>query len=216
MANVFLDLKTTSRLQDIQNALNREARKVLANNVKKIDDIVLKSINGSIIANRNDFIPTDREAGELGVGQDGSIDERKTDEAWKTLLVTTRGQNAITSFVILEQGGARPEFAFLSIVIDERQFYNHPLCNVQIDPSNDTEADSFSNIPWMRWLIEGAPRNPLYRFRPSRLGRTGEGTMRKSGVWNFRPARFGAFDRLTRTIERSIRSDIKKNIGKVI
>lgn len=216
MVDLSFGLKTTSKLQDIQNAVNKRAKKILVNNVKKIDSIVEESINKAVRENQGDFIPDDREAGELGIGQDGRIDESKRDGAWKKLLITTRGQQAVTTFTILEQGGSRPDFARLFIVIDEELLYKDELSNVSIEPSKDNEAEQISNIPWMRWLIEGAPRNPLYRFRPSGLGRTGEGTMRKSGVWNFKPRRFGAFERLAENIEKTVRNNIKRNIGKVL
>jgi hypothetical protein len=213
MANVFLNLKTTSNRQDIANVLNAQAGKILANNIDKLQPIIKKTINRTVEENKNEFIPTDREAAELGIGEGGCIDRSRTQDAWMTMLIGGSDRSASSFAIFKGLRGRTGEIALLSIAIDENILYRADLSNVPIDPSKDPQADRLTNIPWMQWLIEGAPRNEDFRFRPSNLGRTGEGTMRRGGIWRFRPARPGATDRLIRRIARNLRTSIPKNIG---
>lgn len=213
MVDITLGVKTTSKLNDIANALRKKARRRLKTNVKEIRQIVANAINTTVHRNRNLFIPTDQEAHELGIGEDGEIDTDRTNGAWLELLTTGEA----TQFSVEEIPGE--SFGLIQVVISEELLFSLPLSNIPVDPSKDEDAEQINNIPWMRWLIEGAPANPNYGFDSSNRGiasRTGGGIMVFGGVWSFPPARPNAFATLISEIEKKIRRDVKRNIGRIV
>jgi hypothetical protein len=183
MVDIALNLKTTSKLEEIANALNAKTRRKLRDNIPKMKQIVANAINKAVEKNRHQFIPTDDEAYELGVGSNGEIDTDKTNGAWLELLTAGKA----TQFSIQSTGGGARgrQFGVLQIVISEEVLFSIEESNQPIEPSEDDDAEQIINIPWMRWLIEGAPANSGYRFSTSNRGiasRTGGGIMVKGGM----------------------------------
>jgi len=112
-------------------------------------------------------------------------------------------------------GTRKNKIGTITVSVDEEKFLAAELSNV-----DTPDSDAFTSIPWMKWLIRGAPSNPDFQFsnevRGARFSRTGGGIMVKGGVWSFPPARLGAFSRLGKSLEVQLIRTIKNNIGKAI
>ncbi|TFH25904.1 hypothetical protein E4G67_00160 [Candidatus Bathyarchaeota archaeon] len=216
MAGLSFNLKAAPKLKAISDAVKKKTRRRLTNNISEIRQITADAINRAVEKNKNLFIPTDDEAAQLGIGEGGSIDTDRTTGAWRELLTTGQA----VKFLVQKTGRSKTgAFANLQIEIGEELFYNLDLSNMPIQESKDLDTELRNNIPWMRWLIEGAPTNTEYRFTTKNKGvvsRTGGGIMIKGGIWEFPPAHPGAFDALISSIETTIRKNIKSNVGKIL
>jgi len=174
------------------------------------------AIDEGVINSRSEFIPDSDEAAELGIGRGGTFDRERTHGAWRQLL--SNSNEKIITFSI-RKDTRRKRIGDISINIDEGALLRAPLSNV------DTESDDLPSIPWLEWLINGAPAGAIQpnfefstRVPPTSESRTGAGRMVhvRGGVWEFSPKRLGAFKLLTSEIERQVIIAVKKDIGKVI
>lgn len=212
------------RLQ-VKGSILRELRDTLASlfgrrareNFGDFRPFIEEAIDEGVVNRRNDFIPDDSEAAELGVGAGGSIDRSRTQGAWQQLLVGSSAK--VITFSIRKDNG-RGKIGKVTVNIDERALFEAPLSNV---PTPDSE--SVNSLPWMEWLIEGAPAGsilPDYEFTSVipqfSKSRTGAGRMItvEGGLWDFPAARAGAFKLLSDEIERQIGIAIRRDIGKVL
>jgi len=218
MAKVGVKFKVkgsfASKLKEVVSSL---LGKRIQQNFGAFRPIVEEAIDEGVINTRQEFIPTDEEAAELGVGANGAIDRSKTQDAWGQLLVGSTSK-AITFSVRKNTG--KDKIGSIAVNINEEAFYSADKSNV-----DTPDSDAIGTIPWMEWLIEGAPQGsvlPNYAFT-AEVGeysnsRTGEGIMKwtRGGVWSFPPARLGAFRLLTSEVERQIEIAIRRDIGKVL
>lgn len=219
MVNLDIRLRSRIRTEQIVNALLADVSQELTKNAERLKPVVDEAVNKSIEENMDEFVPTDEEAAELGVGVGGRIDISRTEHAWEALLVNS--PQTVTSVTIEGVTGRRADnqFASIRVFIDEDVFYRRGLSNISIEASRDPSAPRLRRIPWMRWLINGAPvDNSSYGFSSSGPGasRTGGGVMVKGGVWSFSPARPNAFKKLFESIERNINTEITRATGGII
>jgi hypothetical protein len=218
MAKVGVKFKVKgSFAKELRALLTSLFSKKVQNNFGDFRPIIEAAIDEGVINTRAEFIPDDDEAAELGIGANGSIDNNRTQNAWGQLLVGSTSK-AVTFSV--RKDTKKNRIGRVVVQIDERAFYDADLSNV---PTPD--SDVIDSIPWMEWLIEGAPSDavePNYEFtsKTSEFGtsRTGEGRMiwKRGGMWTFPPARLGAFVLLSNEIERQIEIAIRRDIGKVL
>jgi len=187
----------------------------------KIKAIAERAVDKAVDDNQFDFIPFDEEIGELGIGDGGSVDTEKTEGAWKLLQPSTPGSFTTVNVkrVATSRGdipGAPISIGVIEVQTKIKSFLKHPLCNV---PTPDSEH--IDNIPWMKWLIFGAPANSDFRFEsrvlPNTNSRTGEGIMVRGGLWTFPPARPNAFQNLRDGIFlQLLRTFERENVGDVL
>jgi len=213
MANITVKLKVTDGLgskskDKIIDLIGKRLRK----NLNAIRPIIENGINNGISEVNSNFIPTDSEAAELGIGQGGAVDRGRVDGAWKQLLV---GSSDVTTFT-MQKDTRRGKIANIEIVVNEAALFSAPLSVVETD-----DTDNIDDIPWMNWLIEGAPSISGFEFTHEiRFGfsRTGLGRMvtKEGGIWSFPPARIGAFVILINSIEKEVGIIAARDIGKVL
>lgn len=214
MTRIGIDFRVERRtlfnqLRDtLRSLFNRSAR----NNFGDFRPFTEEAINEAVEQVKDQFIPTDEEAAELGVGEGGNIDRERTQGAWRQLLVG--GPNSVMNFSV-RRSRRTNEIGNIRITYDEDAFLAAPLSNVPT-------PDSFRirSIPWMDWLINGAPTNSNFQFTddfPSAAdSRTGQGIMIRGGVWRFAPARPLAFIELNRTIERRVIDAVERLSGEIL
>ena len=202
-------------LDELRREIVEELKRNVRNNFGDIRPFVEDTINVAIERTREEFVPSPSEVGQLGVGAGGSEDTSRTQGAYKQMR--TDDPNSVTSFSIRKQ---RPNaqgdlVGIITVNINEEALLESELARV---PTPDSEA--INEIPWLRWLIYGAPTNPDFRFvrRPTQraVSRTGEGIMVQGGFWAFPPARPGAFQILAGNIEARIIRFLQEDIGDVL
>jgi hypothetical protein len=217
MAKLGVNFKVKgSFFGELRDAVKSAFGKKVQKNFGAFRPTVEEAIDEGVINRRNEFIPNDDEAAQLGVGQGGSIDRGRTRGAWSQLLASS--SNGIVTFSV-RKDSRKNKIGKITVNIDEEAFFRASLSNI------DTESEHLPNIPWMEWLIEGAPNGsvlPDYEFSgevpQSSKSRTGAGRMItvKGGIWRFPPARQGAFKMLGSEVERQIEIAIRRDIGKVL
>ena len=185
----------------------------IRSNLSVVKDIAEDGVNIGVKASNSNFIATDAEAAELGVGVGGSIDTERTEGAWRQML--TGSSEGVTTVDVTSD--SRPgKIANIHINVDEDALFAAHLSTV------DTEdSDQIGDIPWLQWLIEGAPSIQGYRFDPDEgrgFSRTGQGRMILSSrsIWSFPPARQGAFNILIGEIEKQVDLVFKRDIDRII
>jgi hypothetical protein len=218
MAKVGVKFKVKGSItKELTNLLSSLFGKTARQNFGDFRPFIEEAIDEGVINTRQEFIPDDGEAAELGVGANGAIDRSRTQGAWSQLLVSS-STRAVTFSV--RKDTRKNKIGNIVVSIDENTFYEGSLSNV--DTPDSEEIDS---IPWMRWLVEGAPAGavlPDHVFTEDvpqfSASRTGAGRMIRveGGIWSFPPARLGAFKLLTNEIERQIEIAIRRDIGKVL
>lgn len=202
-------------LRQLREEAQQEAKRVIRGNFGDLRSFVSTAINAGVEATRNEFIPNSREIAELGVGRNGQPDTSRTEGAYKQLR--TDSQTPFTRFTIRRQRPTARDnlIGAVTITIDEQSFLNSKLAKV---PTPDSE--NIDEIPWLRWLIFGAPTNTNFRFinrRPIPKGsRTGGGIMVEGGIWAFPPARAGAFTLLSQNVERRVIGFIQEEVGDIL
>ena len=201
--SLFNQLKTALR-----SVFNRSARK----NFGDFRPFIQKAVNEAVTEQRFSFIPTNDEAAELGVGAGGRIDRGKTHGAWRQLLIGD--PSSIVEFSVTRSRRTN-EIGNIRIKYNEDEFFSSSLSNV------DT-PDSFRirSIPWMDWLINGAPTNSAFEFTSEvpqgADSRTGRGIMIRGGIWQFPPARNMPFATLNRAILRSVEREVERLSGDIL
>lgn len=218
MAKVKVNFQVKgSVLGELKDVVKRLFGKTARNNFGDFRPFIEEAIDEGVINSRSNFIPDNDEAAQLGIGAGGSIDTRRTRGAWSQLLVGS--SEDVTTFSI-RKDGRRDKIGTITVEIDEQALYDAPLSNI-----DTPDSEKIDSIPWMEWLIEGAPTGavlPNHEFSsvvpPTSNSRTGEGRMIivEGGIWTFPPARLGAFKLLSREIERQIEKAVRKDIGKVL
>ena len=159
----------------VASVLRKKFRDAQQRTVDEVDKAVRQS--------RVEFIPSDDEAGELGVGEGGKL-SKKIDLAWEGLLAS---QNAAT-IVNVTKGNGENKIGEISVRIDWDLFY-------KLDDSIINASDSdIGEIPWMKWYIEGQTitgsrfKAGDFNFPPSR---TGDGIMIPGTLWQMPPHPIG-------------------------
>lgn len=213
MVRVTIDFRIKRNIrQQISDAVLSLFRSQARDKFDDFRPLVENAINKGVTQTRAQFIPDDDEAAQLGVGQGGSIDTTRTLGAWTQLL--TSGPNTVMRFSV-RRSTSKNLIGNVIITYDENDLLNAPLSKV---PTPDSLA--INEIPWLRWLIRGAPTNSAFEFEstvaPGANSRTGGGIMVAGGIWRFSPARPTAFTQLNRNIEREVVAAIEQNAGAII
>ncbi len=206
-----------SILKELTNAVRSLFKKKVQRNFGAFRPSIEAAIDEGVINTRAEFIPDDDEAAELGVGSNGSIDFNRTQNAWGQLLIGSTSKSVTFS---VEKDSRKNKIGRVTVRIDKAAFFEAPLSNIETP-----DSDEIDSIPWMEWLIEGAPNEAVlpdhaFSSQVSEGGesRTGAGVMIavRGGMWSFPPARMGAFILLGREIERQVEIAIRRDIGKVL
>lgn len=166
---------------------------------------------------------SNQQAAELGIGDDGSIDTNKINNAWKQLLSKPPGLSAAerpTAFSVTKLR-SKSGIGTIRITMDSNKLYRLPLSIVETD-SDINEGDGFDDnvIPWLKWFIEGKAisgyqftSNPKKRVNLD-VSRTGRGIMILGGFWDF-PQGQDPFPLIERAIEelavRAVERYIERN-----
>lgn len=214
MTKVRVDFKIDrgSLFDQIKNALRETFSRRARSNFGDFRPFTEEAINDAVGEVRDNFIPTTSEAAELGIGKGGAIDSSRTDGAWRQLLVG--GPNSVMTFSVTRSRRTN-EIGNVRIAYSEEEFLAAPLSNI---PTPDSLR--IRNIPWMDWLINGAPTNSDFLFSedfpPQSNSRTGLGVMVRGGVWMFPPARPGAFSKLNQAIERNVIRTVERLSGEIL
>ena len=172
-------------LQGLFERIKAAATKKARNNFSDLRPLVEKSINVAINDNKEYFIPKEDEIGPLGIGKGGSPDS-KAERAWIGLKPSSN--NGVTTFSVRKKGAEKNStIGQITIMINEELFYT--LSDSIIDISRDSrmESEELSEIPWMRWLIDGKTitGTEFTTDDPSRVSRTGKGIMISGSLWSF-------------------------------
>lgn len=212
MAKVGVKVKLgANSLKELEQIILDSFEKQARGNFGDFRPIVEEAINKAVVNTKEEFIPDDDEAAELGVGEGGLIDRSRTEGAWKQLL--TRGPNSVMSFSVRRARG-KGLIGNITVSYTEEALLEAPLSNV-------LTPDSFEirSIPWLKWLIRGAPTNSSFEFTEETTGsfsRTGGGVMIKGGIWRFSPVRPRAFISLNSEIEKQIIRSVEQTATEVI
>lgn len=187
-----------------------------------IREILGKVVDEAIRKRAGDFIPTDEQAVELGVGTfQGSIDKERLVTAWTYLLINGPDEaNKVTTLSITTREGKKADISRIKVRILEEGFLALPINNLEI------ESEELTIIPWMDWFLNGAVISG-FRFSSKppipASSRTGGGIMISGGMWSFPPQGLGVFKRLINTIDidlhrkmlRLLKTAVNKlNVGK--
>jgi len=191
----------------IKRLLNSRLRK----SVGAANPIIVKAINEGIERSKNRFIPSKADAGELGIGAGGSVDDGKRTNAWRQLLIP-EGTGDVTKFTVTriseERAGVVTE---IQITINEDAFFNKEISKI-----STPDSDEVDEIRWMDWFINGQTIGG-HRFsgraRNREVSRTGRGIMIRGGVWVFSPKGQDAFNRTLDEVRRTINKRLKQGIA---
>ena len=203
-ANIQLDFSAldSSRLAEkLQEKINKKLR----SNFGKLRPNIETAINRGVERSKRQFTPDAEEIAQLGVGQGGSPDIDRIQNAYRELR-TDFGRKGITRFSVRKAGtGAGILIGKLSVQVKKETFLSSGLPVVKTPDSK-----AISEIPWMRWLIRGKQISG-FEFKKSskKTSRTGMGVMISGGIWDFKPARPNAFLILDRNIRHSIAKTIQ-------
>lgn len=221
MANIKINFKVR---KDFLNGLEplileRYGRKARGN-FADLRPIVAEGVDEGVQATKEQFIPSDDQAYQLGVGANGTIDAERTQGAYKQLFV----ENGITKISVKKSGSKANLRSFklgtINVNISEEAFFNAALSVVSTAGSAPGQGRATGQIPWMRWLIRGAPLNTEYFFSDKapipQTSRTGGGVMRLGGTWDFPPAKPAAFEALRIAIGREVARALRRDGGKVL
>jgi len=218
MAKTTLTIKVQNDLLgQFKEELNKKIGRVARETVIAMKPLVNKAVDRAIEKNKSDFIPTDDEAHELGVGSDGSLDRDKIDQAYRGML--TAANNGVTS----TETKATPGTGLGTVGLIKAQVNFQVLFKTdlaQVLATNNKKSQELINIPWLEWLLEGQTIQS-WHFEPGIVrdhSRTGKGIMNPGGLWKFPPARLGAGKRLDDSILKEVsevaEDIIQKNINK--
>lgn len=193
-------------IEAIKKAVLKLVHKKFRDNFGDFRPVVEDAINEEIVRSSSRFIPTQNEAGELGVGEEGTVSVEKTEVAWTALL--TDSPERVTTFTLAK---AKTIGIFtigkINVNINEERFFTSSLSVI------DTESDELPQIPWMQWFIEGA-KISTHKFvkiprSRSEVSRTGKGLMIKGGLWSFTPRSKANIEKLLNRIRLTINKRLK-------
>lgn len=191
-AYFFMTIKIPKNFeQKVLDAVEKKFFEEIRSNVASLAFRVEGIVNQTVHENRNHFIPSDEEAGELGIQAKigaGQIDEEKRSGAWRTLLIGSPGSAGYVKWEV-SQGG---DLAKISVGWDKDKLYNNPKSIVNV---YDLKKGKRTIIPWMKWflegeLISGSHFSPITKGHIQNVSRTGLGIMAKGGLWHFPPSQF--------------------------
>jgi hypothetical protein len=195
--------------KELNQKIGRAAREAIVGLHPAINKIVDKSIEEQ----KDNFIPSDDEAHELGIGEDGSLDQERIDGAYRGMLTTANNGVTVTS-TTPSAGTGLDKVGNIKADVNVDLLFKTELANI------DTESEVLPTIPWMQWLLDGAPTIEGFHFNPKikegDISRTGAGVMNKGGIWQFKPARPGARAELDATMLRKISEVAEREIQKSI
>ena len=207
------DKKFATLSKDIVSGLQQKFRSLRSEISDAIDEAV---------ESHNDLlIPTEKEAVELGVGEGGSVDRDKTNNAWQQLLSNPRGLSGSsrpTQFSVTKLR-SRTGIGSIRITIDEDKFYGAPLSTIETESEIEEGGFASNVIPWMMWFVRGKTIGGV-RFssdpRNVEISRTGKGIMIKGGLWSFAPG-VNPFPLIQQAIEQlaveAVERFIERNIN---
>jgi hypothetical protein len=162
---------------------------------------------------------TDTQAAELGIGDNGSIDRVKINNAWRQLLSKPLGLSSSERPTVFSVTKLRSKTGIgtIRITMDENKLYNAPLSIVETESEINEPGFSDNVIPWLLWFVKGKSIG-AYQFtsdpkRRANIGasRTGKGIMIKGGFWQF-PQGENPFPFIQRAIEDLVVSTVEKYI----
>lgn len=197
-------------IEALKDAVLKLVYKKFRDNFGDFRPIVEDAINEEVARSASRFIPTQNEAGELGVGEGGIVSVEKTEVAWTTLLANA--SQGVTTFSVKKIGSTGTfKIGKITVNIDKEKFFNNSFTVI------DTESDELPRIPWMQWFVEGAKISThefvkiAPRFARGHVSRTGKGLMIKGGLWSFTPRSKASIekllDRIRLTINRKLREE---------
>lgn len=217
MAKTTLTIKVTNSLEgQLREELNKKIGKVAREAVVALHPSVNRAVDEAIERQKSDFIPTDSEAHELGIGEDGSIDRTKTEGAYKGML--TGANNGVTeTSTRATPGTGLGRIGTIKAQVHMSVLFKTELAKVLL--TNTKEGQSPDEVSWMEWLLDGATISG-HRFNPAiekgNISRTGAGIMDKGGLWQFSPARPGARESLDDAMLQKISEVAEREIQKSI
>lgn len=167
----------------LNDVISEKLREKFSNTTK---DRMVDEVDRAVRQSRVEFIPSNDEAAELGVGEDGKF-SKKIDNAWEGLLASV-GKATQVSFIRSKMNG---QIGQMAVTVDWQAFF-------ELEDSKIEASDSdIGIIPWMRWYIEGEVISGSqflggkYSFPPSR---TGAGIMVEGGLWRMPPHPIGPIE----------------------
>jgi len=147
---------------------------------------VIDEVDTAVRQSRVEFIPSNDEAAELGVGEDGKFSE-KIDDAWEGLLASV-GKATQVDFRRSSKDG---QIGQMTVTVDWEAFF-------ELEDSKIDAGDSdIGIIPWMKWYIDGEVISGSqffggkFSFPPSR---TGAGIMVEGSLWRMPPHPVGPIE----------------------
>jgi len=154
--------------------------------VKATTERMVDEVDMAVRQTRVEFIPSNDEAAELGVGEGGKF-SKKIDDAWEGLLASA-GKATQVSF---KRSSANGQIGQMTVTVDWEAFFE--LEDSKIDASDS----DIGEIPWMKWYIDGEVISGSrflagkFSFPPSR---TGAGIMVTGSLWRMPPHPIGPME----------------------
>lgn len=202
MARVGVNFKLQQGgLRKLGNILRRAVGRTIRDRFVEVTPLVAQIIDEVVEDNRSLFIPNDQQAAELGIGEGGQIDPRRS-TAWEVLRPDS---SSVTSYFVRRIGGRSSLVGQINISINEEEFYNAPDSIIETP-----DSDLIDEIPWMRWFIEGKTiAGVRFSRRAPEVSRTGRGIMIDGGFWTFPPTLPQGFDFLLNEILERLSSEFR-------
>ena len=188
---------------------------------KTLRDEVGKDINEAVEQHNDILIPSINDAIELGVGEGGSVDSTKTQNAWRQLLVNPPGLagDARPTVFSVRKLKSKTGIGTIRVTIDENKLYRAPLSIVETESEINEPDFPNSVIPWLMWFIKGKGiSGSKFTSNPKRganleVSRTGRGIMIRGGFWDF-PQGENPFPLIQQAIEQLIVETVERYIEK--
>lgn len=223
MASNLYEIKANPKNRGVVNKFTfRVTNAKVAGGLNSIRPALRKVVDDAIRKRAGDFIPTDAQAAELGVGNfAGGLDRQRLVTAWTHLLLDgPDNERKVTVLSIVTRRGKKASVSRIKVRILEEGFLALPINNLPI------ESVELPTIPWMDWFLNGAVIGGV-RFTSKApipaTSRTGGGIMIKGGLWSFPPQGLGVFNKLINTIDIDLHRKMlallkaavkRKNVGK--
>jgi hypothetical protein len=166
---------------------------------KQSRDLVIDQVDRAVKENKHFFIPSVEEAAELGIGEEGSVSDKRKN-AWQALLASESRTFGVTK-VSVTKSRAKGKIGEIRVTVDWDKFFDD-IGITKVDAS-DSEI---GEIPWMKWFIEGMVitgsrfKSGDFKYPPSR---TGKGVMIPGAFWDFEPHPMGPLE-LTEDISKRL------------
>ena len=203
----------TSLTGTFGNIFRKVVRKKLHQNAEKLRPFIRNIINDTIEHNKFLFIPTDRQAAELGVGNAGAIDDSKISGAWRLLQIEQGGLN----FKYDTASSISNSIGTIRVSLNREGLFSADISNIDT-PDSANNPGGISQIPWMKWFIEGKQISGV-RFSNKtpilETSRTGEGIMIRGGMWDF-PDNEQNVDKLIEKIRNNLTRSLRSRGSKIL